>query len=118
MRKTALREVRVLKLLRHDNIVSLLEVFRRKKKLYLVFEFVDRTLLEELERQGACAAARGRRARRHSTAHARRPRRCYHAHSHHHHQRQAAASAASSPSRCGASRGRSCAASTTCTGTT
>ena len=53
MRKTALREVRVLKLLRHDNIVSLLEVFRRKKKLYLVFEFVDRTLLEELERQGA-----------------------------------------------------------------
>ena len=36
MRKTALREVRILKMLRHDNVVSLLEVFRRKKKLYLV----------------------------------------------------------------------------------
>ncbi len=36
VRKTALREVRILKQLSHDNIVSLLEVFRRKRKLYLV----------------------------------------------------------------------------------
>ena len=50
VRKTALREVRILKQLRHDNIVSLLEVFRRKRKLYLVFEYVESTLLEELER--------------------------------------------------------------------
>ena len=50
VRKTALREVRILKQLRHDNIISLLEVFRRRRKLYLVFEFMDRTLLEELER--------------------------------------------------------------------
>jgi cyclin-dependent kinase-like len=36
--------------MRHDNIVNLLEVFRRKSKLYLVFEFVERSLLEDLER--------------------------------------------------------------------
>lgn len=50
VRKTALREVRVLKALRHENVVSLIEVFRRKRKLYLVFEYVESTLLEELER--------------------------------------------------------------------
>jgi len=49
VRKTSLREVRVLKQLRHDNIITLLEVFRRKGKLYLVFEYVDRTILELLE---------------------------------------------------------------------
>jgi cyclin-dependent kinase-like len=49
VRKTSLREVRVLKQLRHDNIISLLEVFRRKGKLYLVFEYVERTILEVLE---------------------------------------------------------------------
>jgi len=27
-----------------------LEVFKRKKKLYLVFEYVDRTLLDDLEK--------------------------------------------------------------------
>ena len=36
--------------LRHDNLVNLLEVFRRKKRLFLVFEFVDHTVLDELER--------------------------------------------------------------------
>lgn len=50
VRKIALREVRALKKLKHDNLVALLEVFRRKKRLYLVFEFVDRTVLDELER--------------------------------------------------------------------
>lgn len=50
VRKTALREVRILKQLRHENIVNLIEVFRRKGKLHLVFEFVERTILEELER--------------------------------------------------------------------
>ena len=35
VRKTALREVRILKQLKHDNIVNLIEVFRRKGKLYL-----------------------------------------------------------------------------------
>ena len=51
VRKTALREVRILKQLRHDHIVGLLDVFRRKRKLYLVFEFVESTLLQELERR-------------------------------------------------------------------
>ncbi|TPX31432.1 hypothetical protein SmJEL517_g05237 [Synchytrium microbalum] len=50
IRKTALREVRMLKQLKHDNIVNLLEVFRRKGKLYLVFEHVDRTVLEDLDK--------------------------------------------------------------------
>ena len=36
--------------LKHDNIVSLIEVFRRKGKLYLVFEYVERTVMEDLER--------------------------------------------------------------------
>jgi cyclin-dependent kinase-like len=49
VRKTSLREVRVLKQLRHDNIIALLEVFRRKGKLYLVFEYVEKTILEVLE---------------------------------------------------------------------
>ena len=49
VRKTALREVRILKQLKHDNIVNLIEVFRRKGKLYLVFEYVDHTILEDLE---------------------------------------------------------------------
>lgn len=40
----------VLQQLKHDNIVNLIEVFRRKSKLHLVFEFVERTILEDLER--------------------------------------------------------------------
>ena len=50
VRETALREVRLLKQLKHENIVSLTEVFRRKGKLYLVFEYVERTILEDLEK--------------------------------------------------------------------
>ncbi|KAI9206349.1 cyclin-dependent kinase-like 2 [Polychytrium aggregatum] len=50
IRKTALREVRMLKQLKNENIVNLLEVFRRKGKLYLVFEHVDHTILEDLDR--------------------------------------------------------------------
>ena len=44
-----LRELKVLKKLKHENIVKLIESFRRKGKLYLVFEYVDRNLLEILE---------------------------------------------------------------------
>lgn len=49
VRKTSLREVRVLKQLRHDNVITLLEVFRRKGRLHLVFEYVEKTILEVLE---------------------------------------------------------------------
>ena len=44
-----LRELKVLKKLKHEHIVQLKESFRRKGKLYLVFEYVDRNLLEILE---------------------------------------------------------------------
>lgn len=49
MRKTTLREVRILRMLKQENIVNLKEAFRRKGKLYLVFEYVEKTLLELLE---------------------------------------------------------------------
>uniref|UniRef100_A0A1I8HD93 cyclin-dependent kinase n=1 Tax=Macrostomum lignano TaxID=282301 RepID=A0A1I8HD93_9PLAT len=38
-----------LRQLRHNNLVCLLEVFRRKKRLHLVFEYIDHTLLNEME---------------------------------------------------------------------
>ncbi|XP_065909507.1 cyclin-dependent kinase-like 2 [Dysidea avara] len=50
VKKIALREVRMLKQLRHENLVNLIEVFRRKKRLFLVFEFVDHTVLDDLEK--------------------------------------------------------------------
>ena len=49
IRKIALREIRMLKNLKHPNLVNLVEVFRRKKRLHLVFEYCERTLLNELE---------------------------------------------------------------------
>ena len=49
VRKTTLREVKVLRMLRQRNIVHLMEAFRRKGKLYLVFEYVEKNLLEVLE---------------------------------------------------------------------
>ena len=36
VRKTILREVKILRMLKQDNIVNLKEAFRRKGKLYLV----------------------------------------------------------------------------------
>jgi len=48
-RKTILREVKILRMLKQENIVSLLDAFRRKKRLYLVFEFMQRNLLQVLE---------------------------------------------------------------------
>ncbi|XP_077285650.1 cyclin-dependent kinase-like 1 [Arctopsyche grandis] len=50
IRKIALREIRMLKNLKHPNLVNLIEVFRRKRKLHLVFEFCDHTVLHELEK--------------------------------------------------------------------
>lgn len=49
VKKTTLREVKMLRMLRHENIVQLKEAFRRKGQLYLVFEFVEKNLLEVLE---------------------------------------------------------------------
>ncbi|CAD5120556.1 DgyrCDS9122 [Dimorphilus gyrociliatus] len=49
IKKVAMREIRMLKQLKHPNLVNLLEVFKRKKKLHLVFEYLDHTVLDELE---------------------------------------------------------------------
>ena len=94
IRKIALREIRMLKAchpvrpmgcdgaqhLKHGNLVNLQEVFRRKRKLHLVFEFIDRTVLDELDshpggcgmRGAACSswaqAARGRHQADHVAA--------------------------------------------------
>ncbi|XP_052273246.1 cyclin-dependent kinase-like 1 isoform X2 [Dreissena polymorpha] len=50
IKKIAMREIRMLKQLKHQNLVNLIEVFRRKKRLHLVFEYVDHTVLNELDR--------------------------------------------------------------------
>ncbi|XP_078034171.1 cyclin-dependent kinase-like 4 [Augochlora pura] len=52
VRKMAFREIRMLKKLRHENLVNMIEVFRRRKRFYLVFEYLDHTLLDELEHRG------------------------------------------------------------------
>jgi len=50
IRRIAMREIKMLKHLKHENLVNLIEVFktRRKQKLHLVFEYCDRTVLDEL----------------------------------------------------------------------
>lgn len=48
MKKTTMREVKILKMLRHANIVELKEAFRKKGIVYLVFEYVQNNLLEVL----------------------------------------------------------------------
>ncbi|XP_064571992.1 cyclin-dependent kinase-like 1 isoform X3 [Zonotrichia leucophrys gambelii] len=50
IRKIALREIRMLKQLKHPNLVRLLEVFRRKRRLHLVLEYCEHTVLHELHR--------------------------------------------------------------------
>jgi cyclin-dependent kinase-like len=45
-----MREVGMLRSLHHDNIVSLLDVFRHKNRLCLVFDYVQNTVLQMLER--------------------------------------------------------------------
>uniref|UniRef100_A0A8C4RN71 Cyclin-dependent kinase-like 2 n=1 Tax=Erpetoichthys calabaricus TaxID=27687 RepID=A0A8C4RN71_ERPCA len=49
VKKIAMREIKLLKQLRHDNLVNLLEVCKKKRRWYLVFEFVERTVLDDLE---------------------------------------------------------------------
>ncbi|XP_069506369.1 cyclin-dependent kinase-like 3 [Ambystoma mexicanum] len=47
--KIVMREINFLKQFRHENLVNLHEVFKQNRKFYLVFEFIDHTLLQELE---------------------------------------------------------------------
>jgi cyclin-dependent kinase-like len=39
----------MLRMLKSDNIVELKEAFKRKGRIYLVFEYVEKNLLEVLE---------------------------------------------------------------------
>ena len=50
VRKTTMREVKVLKMLDHPNIVHLKEAFRKKGIVYLIFEYLPYNLLEVLEK--------------------------------------------------------------------
>lgn len=49
VKKTISRELRVLQMLKHDNIVEFKEAFKMKGNLFLVFEYVDKNLLELLQ---------------------------------------------------------------------
>jgi len=49
VKKTTKREVKMLSVLKDKSVVRMIEAFKRKGKLYLVFEFMDRNLLEVLE---------------------------------------------------------------------
>ena len=42
VKRTTLRELKLLRSLKQENIVDLREAFRRRGKLYLVFEYVER----------------------------------------------------------------------------
>ncbi|KAM6222394.1 cyclin-dependent kinase-like 3 [Rhynchocyon petersi] len=60
--KIATREIKFLKQFRHENLVNLIDVFRQKKKIHLVFEFIDHTILDEL--QHYCHGLESRRLRK------------------------------------------------------
>lgn len=49
VRKNTQREVKMLRILKHENIVELKEAFKRKGRIYLVFEYIEKNLLEVLE---------------------------------------------------------------------
>ncbi|KAM6150405.1 cyclin-dependent kinase-like 3 [Erethizon dorsatum] len=60
--KIATREIKFLKQFHHENMVTLIEVFKQKKKIHLVFEFIDHTVLDEL--QHYCHGLESRRLRK------------------------------------------------------
>lgn len=53
MRRNIQREVKMLRALKHPSIVQLKEAFKRKGRIYLVFEYVEKNLLELLEQTPA-----------------------------------------------------------------
>lgn len=53
VRRTAAREVKMLRHLAHDNIVRLLDAFRSNGRLFLVFELAEQTVLQALEENAA-----------------------------------------------------------------
>lgn len=59
VRKTTIREVKLLRMLAHPNIVELKEAFRKKGIVCLVFEHVQHNLLELLEKASALTTSSG-----------------------------------------------------------
>merc|ERR1712130_800045 len=49
--KIAQRELRALRRLRHENLVNMIEHTRKRRRLYIIFEYVDGTVLDFLESQ-------------------------------------------------------------------
>lgn len=49
VRKTALWEIWILTDLKHPNIVNMIQVFRGEEKICLVFEYVEKTVLEQID---------------------------------------------------------------------
>jgi len=49
---TAIREISILKQMKHPNIVNLIDLIHGEKKLYLVFEFMDYDLKKFLDKNG------------------------------------------------------------------
>ena len=49
---TAIREISILKQMKHPNIVNLIDLIHGEKKLYLVFEFMDYDLKKFLDQNG------------------------------------------------------------------
>jgi len=49
---TAIREISILKQLRHPNIVDLKDLIHGEKKLYLIFEYLDHDLKKFLDFNG------------------------------------------------------------------
>lgn len=50
IRKIAMREVRMLRQLRHPNLIHLIEVFRSRRRLHLVFDYCELTVLDVIEK--------------------------------------------------------------------
>ncbi|KAL2095148.1 hypothetical protein ACEWY4_009867 [Coilia grayii] len=50
MKKIVMREIKLLRQCRHENLINMLEVFKYKKRMYVVFEFIDHNVLDDLER--------------------------------------------------------------------
>ncbi len=50
---TAIREISILKQMKHPNIVNLVDLIHGEKKLFLIFEFMDYDLKKYLDQNGA-----------------------------------------------------------------
>lgn len=49
-RKTIQREIRMLKMLKSEYVVGIKEAFKKKGKIYLIFEYFEKNLLNLIEK--------------------------------------------------------------------